>query len=145
GLAGARISLLFGAPERLAELDAWPIEQTVTAPSLLAAEIATAHHHVFQQIWTEIRQVREETAALLRGWGLGPLPSGGNFLTVRVGDASKAARLTRRLGEDGYRIRDVSDLAGLEGCIRFTLGDGETTHAFLRRLEAALSEQRHQP
>ena len=77
GLAGARVSLIFATPDRLGQLEAWPIEQMVAGPSLMAARVAIGHHERFRAIWSEIGDVRVEVAATLRGWGLDPLPSGG--------------------------------------------------------------------
>lgn len=141
GLAGARLALVFGGWERLDELDAWPTEQTVSASSLLAALVATEHHEILSHVWAEIREVRDEAAARLRGWGATPLPSGGNFLTVRLGGAAEATGVAEGLSEAGYRIRDLSALPGLSGCIRFTIGDRTTTDAFLSVLHAVMSRR----
>lgn len=138
GLAGARVALVFGARERLEELDAWPTEQMVGGASMVAARVAIEHHAALSRAWAEIRDVRADAAARLRALGGTPLPSGGNFLTVRVGTASDAARIMQRVAEVGYSIRDLSPLAGLQGCIRFTIGDAATTRVFLEQLGAML-------
>jgi histidinol-phosphate/aromatic aminotransferase/cobyric acid decarboxylase-like protein len=98
------------------------------------------HHEEFRRIWAELRDVRADAEARLRGWGASPLPSGGNFLAVRVGTAAEAAAVTDRVAEAGYRIRDLSPLPGLHGCIRFTIADAATTGAFLSVLRAALPQ-----
>ncbi len=138
GLAGARVAMIFGTRARLQELDAWPNEQAVSTVSLLAAEVALAGHQTFCRIWTDIQHARADAAAQLRSWGVSPLPSGGNFLSIRVGTAADAAAITESLAEAGYRIRDLSPLPGLNGCIRFTVGDQKTTAAFLLQLRAAV-------
>ncbi len=132
GLAGARIAVMCGEPTLIARLAAGPLEHSVSGPSLLAARVAIDHHTEFQRIWSEISQARDQAADLLRGWGCSPLPSGGNFITVRLGSAAAAAAATARASAAGYRIRDLSGLPGFSGCVRFTVADAATTGLFLR-------------
>ncbi len=139
GLAGARVAVMCGEPTLIARLAAGPLEHSVSGPSLLAARVAIDHHSEFQGIWSEISQVRDKTADLLRACGYRPLPSGGNFITVRLGTAAAAAAITARVSAAGYRIRDLSGLPGFSGCVRFTIADTATTGLFVQHLLAGLS------
>ncbi|MGK5627813.1 aminotransferase class I/II-fold pyridoxal phosphate-dependent enzyme [Streptomyces sp. URMC 123] len=139
GLAGARVALTRGAPELIAELARGQLEQTVSGPSLAAARHVLAAHRDFERIWRDVRTAREKAARTLGGWGLTVLPSGGNFLTVRIGSAARAAAVTAALSTAGYRVRDLSGVATLEGCVRFTVGDEATCAALLAALREALA------
>jgi histidinol-phosphate aminotransferase len=139
GLAGARVSVLCGAADVVASLGAGPLEHAVSGPTLLAATNAVDRHDDFAVIWSEIARTRDWCVDRLRGWGLRPLPSAANFVTVPVGSTRQAAAVTAGLSESGYRIRDLSDLPGLSGCVRFSMADQEVVERFLPVLERALS------
>ena len=138
GLAGARISILCGDSALIDELDAGPVEHAVASTSVLATQIAIEYHDMFQEIWNEIQQVRGRTIDRLRNWGFDPLPSGGNFITVRLRKAEEAAACTARLAEVGYLIKDLSDVPRLAGCVRFAVADEKTNESFLSVLRNAL-------
>jgi histidinol-phosphate/aromatic aminotransferase/cobyric acid decarboxylase-like protein len=144
GLAGTRIAVLSGDPERLAALPALRLEGSVSGPALLAAQVVTKRHDEFCAIWADIRRVRARTAAELVAWGLAPLPSGGNFLTVRVGSRAVAGATTELLSQRGVRVRDLSPLPGLDGCIRFTIGNASLADRFLDALRAAVADAKRQ-
>ncbi len=59
-------------------------------------------------------------------------PSDANFLLVRFTDAS---RLQRRLAERGVVVRDRSDVPGLDGCLRITVGAPEENDRLLELLD----------
>lgn len=126
-LAGARIAVVCGDPELVAGLGGGSLEQAVSAPALLAAEVAIGHHELFRSIWAEIAAVRQHVAGRLAEHGFTTVPSRANFLATRVGTATAAAEATRALSAAGYRIRDLSDLPRLAGHVRFTLADRATT------------------
>jgi|SRR5690242_7583230 len=138
GLAGARLAVLCGTPERIADLGRRSHEHMVSGTSLLAAQFLTEHHATLQIVWDEIRETRDRTAQRVRQWGLTTLPAGGNFLTVQVGMASRAAAVTRGMSEVGYCIRDLSNLPSLAGYVRFTIADEMTMWSVLHRLHAVL-------
>ncbi|MER7991139.1 aminotransferase class I/II-fold pyridoxal phosphate-dependent enzyme [Streptomyces noursei] len=139
-LAGSRIAVLIGAPELIGGLAAGPLEHAVSGTSLLASRVAVEHHEVFQDVWDEIRQMRTRAAEMLHGLGHAPLPSGGNFITVPLGRAQRAAACAARLADAGYSVCDLSDVPGLTGCVRFTVADGGTTELFLPVLRRVVVE-----
>jgi histidinol-phosphate/aromatic aminotransferase/cobyric acid decarboxylase-like protein len=138
GLAGARIGLIAGAPQRLAALDAGPLEQAVSGPALLAMQFAIDAHDTFAGVWQDIRTRRDEYARRLAGWGLRPLHSDANFLAVQVGTAATAHHVAERVSVAGFRVRNLSGLPGLDGCLRFTIADVTTMERFLSALRTAL-------
>jgi histidinol-phosphate aminotransferase len=77
-------------------------------------------------------------AALADMPGLTVVPSGANFLLVRVsGDAHD---LWERLLEHGVLVRDFSSWPRVEGCLRITVGTPAENDAFLEALDAVLPE-----
>lgn len=140
GLAGARMALLAGAPARVRELARGRLEHAVSGATMLVARAVLEHPRVLAEIWSDIRSARAEAVQALRALNLAPMPSGGNFLTVRVGSPGRAGRAVRNLSLAGYRIRDLSSLDGLAGCVRFAVGDPATTRAALAALRTAVSD-----
>ncbi len=138
GLAGARISVLCGASELLDDLRAEWLEHAVSGSAMLAAQIAIGQHERLAEIWAEIAGSRDATARVLSTGELKPLPSGGNFLVVRTPGSAIAARATAALSTAGYRIRDLSDLPDLAGCLRFTVADSITMASFVPAFMAAI-------
>jgi histidinol-phosphate aminotransferase len=140
GLAGARVALTAADPDRLAQLEAGPAEQAVSGPTLAALRNAIRHHAELARIWTEIVRERSRCRQWLAELGLRPLPSGANFVTTPVGSNDDAGRLVAALSDAGYRIRDLSRLPGLAGCVRFTVADGPPADAFRAAFVEALRE-----
>jgi histidinol-phosphate aminotransferase len=131
GLAGARVAIVAGSPAQVEKLGRGQIEEAVSGPSLLLAREMLSRNSEFESIWCEIVQLRNDAIEQLRGHGLQPVPSGGNFLAVDIGGVPAAAALAASLSQAGYRIRDLSNIPGLEGYVRFTIGDAETTQGML--------------
>lgn len=78
---------------------------------------------------------RERLAALLdRIPHAHRYPAHGNLVLVRLEPPDRASALAAGLAERGVLIKDVSRAAGLEGCLRVSVGTTEE----LDRLEAAL-------
>ncbi|MEU6073969.1 aminotransferase class I/II-fold pyridoxal phosphate-dependent enzyme [Micromonospora sp. NPDC047074] len=139
GLAGARVGLLAGAPGRIHELARTQLEQTVSGVTLQVVRAMLDRADVLEEIWADIRSARSLAERRLRERGLEPLPSGGNFLTVPLGTAQRAAATERALSTAGYRVKNLSAITGMAGCLRFTVGDQDTTESAVRALLAGLS------
>ncbi|MGW1059896.1 aminotransferase class I/II-fold pyridoxal phosphate-dependent enzyme [Micromonospora rubida] len=138
GLAGARVGLLAGAPDRIHELARTQLEQTVSGATLQVVRAMLDRADVLREIWADIRAARAAAEWRLREQGLEPVPSGGNFLTVPVGTAGQAGQAERALSAAGYRVKNLSGIPGLAGCLRFTIGDPATTEAAVAALLGAL-------
>jgi histidinol-phosphate aminotransferase len=139
GLPGARIGLVSGAAERIASLGDTQLEQCVSGMTVQLAYQLLTESDQFAPIWRELVQVRERVTAELRDFGLSPLPSGGNFVTLPVGSAAAAGEVVEVMSREGYRIRDLSTITGLTGCVRFTIADEDTTERAARSLFEALA------
>lgn len=139
GLAGVRIGLVCGTAAQMDALSESRIEHAVSGASLFLARAVLEHEAALKNIWDEIAHARRQAALVLRASGAPPLPSAGNFLTVRLGSTGMALGVTQWLLAAGYRVRNLSEMPGLQGCIRFTIGDLGTTRKVLDAIQCALS------
>jgi histidinol-phosphate aminotransferase len=139
GLAGARIGLLAGEPALIAELATGQLEQTVSGPTVQVTIALLARAAELREIWADIARVRDDTAVELDRLGLTTMPSGGNFLALRAGCAHLAGELTDGMSQRGYRVRDLSNVSGLDGFVRFTIGDAAITGGALTELRSVLA------
>jgi histidinol-phosphate aminotransferase len=134
GIAGLRAGAVIGAPLALA-----PLRQIVPPYSLNAWATAALPVAIADRNYRDwyIAQAAESRALLSEACarlGLRTWPAAANFVLVRVGPA--VANVIAALGARGIRVRDRSNEAGCEQCIRVTAGLVEDT----RRLVAALEE-----
>ncbi len=142
GLAGARIGLLAADPALVAELASGQLEQTVSGPTVRIAVALLARTGTLREIWADIAAVRARTAGELADLGLTTLPSDGNFLALDTGSPALARELTEGMSRHGYRLRDLSDVDGLAGHVRFTICDAATTAGALTALRSVLAAAR---
>lgn len=133
-LAGLRLGYLLAPPWVIDDLRKvrlpYHLDAMTQAAGLVALELAdemTAHI-------TQIVAEREWlTTQLARLPGLHPYPSHGNFVLVRGPDDTLFARLLER----GVLVRDFSHVAGLEHCVRITVGTRREHEALLDALHAS--------
>ena len=136
GLAGLRIGAVVGAP-RLLE----PVRRVVppysvnawAAAALPAAIADRAYRDWYLGQAAASRDLLEEAcrALALRTW-----PSAANFVLVHVGE--RAPAIVAALGARGVLVRDRSNEAGCEGCIRVTAGIVEDTRRAIAAIEEVL-------
>jgi histidinol-phosphate aminotransferase len=135
GLAGLRVGYALCASEVADLLNR--IRQPFNVNSLaLAAAEAALEDEVFVE---ESRRLNDEgmtqLTAAFRRMALTYIPSRGNFVSVRVGDA---ARVNRRLLDAGIIVRPIANY-GLPEFLRVSIGLPEENARFLAGLEAALA------
>jgi histidinol-phosphate aminotransferase len=121
------------------ELEKVLLPYALSVPTQLAGTIALDFQTEMQHRVAALVEERGRVfAALAELPGLSVVPSGANFLLVRVsGDAHD---LWRRLLERGVLVRDFSNRPGVEGCFRITVGSPEENDEFLSAISAALPE-----
>ena len=134
GLAGLRIGYA------LASADISDLMNRVRQPFncnnlALAAAVAALDDHAFvAQSYALNRAGMEQIVATLKRFGLSPIPSHGNFVTFKAGDA---ATVNRKLLEQGVIVRPIGGY-GMPEWLRVTIGrEGENTR-FAEALERAL-------
>lgn len=138
GLAGLRVGWMAGPPglsEALAPVrNAFDVNAIAQAAAL--ASLADAPVHLGERI-ALCRSERARMDAGLRGLGLDPLPSEGNFLFVEVG-ALRAAAINAALTSQGVIVRPTRAF-GAPGGLRITVGLPSETDRMLAAMTDALA------
>jgi histidinol-phosphate aminotransferase len=122
-LAGARLAVVYGSAELIGYLRRFASDAAVSAPAVALAHALAARAGELAAICADVAAIREEfTAAVLRDhlqWTA--LPSGTNFVTFSTGVPGTGTRIQSALMKNGIRIRGLDDVAGLAGCVRFSI------------------------
>ncbi len=95
-----------------------------------------------QAMRERVARLAEERGRVLAGLSALPLdvwPSDANFILFRPRDVD-SKRVWQGLVDRSVLIRDVSDFARLEGCLRVTVGTNEENTRFLEALGDAIGE-----
>ncbi len=139
-MAGIRLGLCVGPEWLIAELDKVVLPYHLSTPTQLAGTLALAYH---DEMRSRIAALVEERGRLFQELsgrpGLTVMPSGANFLLIRVHGDGHA--LWEALVARGVLVRDFSRWPGVDECLRITIGTHEENTALLRALDAALEEQ----
>jgi histidinol-phosphate aminotransferase len=138
-LAAVRLGFAVAPPWVIAELEKVLLPYTLSVPSQIAGTVALDFRREMEQRVASLVEERGRLFAALADMpGLEVVPSGANFLLVRVnGDAHD---LWERLLEHGVLVRDFSSWPRVEGCLRITVGTPEENDAFLAAINAVLPE-----
>jgi len=138
-LAAVRLGFAVAPAWVIAELEKVLLPYALSVPTQLAGTLALDFQTEMQHRVAALVEERGRIfAALAELPGLSVVPSGANFLLVRVsGDAHD---LWRRLLERCVLVRDFSSRPGVEGCFRITVGSPEENDEFLAAIGAALPE-----
>lgn len=138
-LAAARLGFAVAPVWAITELEKVLLPYTLSVPSQLAGTIALDFQEEMKHRVAALVEERGRLFATLADVsGLTVVPSGANFLLVRVhGDAHE---LWQRLLERGVLVRDFSSRTGVEDCFRVTVGTPAENDEFLAALRAALPE-----
>jgi histidinol-phosphate aminotransferase len=138
-LAAVRLGFAVGPAWVIAELEKVLLPYTLSVPTQIAGTVALDFRREMEQRVASLVEERGRLfAALAEMPGLTVVPSGANFLLVRVeGDAHD---LWKRLLAQGVLVRDFSSWPRVEGCLRITVGTATENDAFLTALRAVLPE-----
>lgn len=141
-LAGARLGYLVAQP--------WIIEEVMKARlpyhlSALSQAVALSAISQSKEMLSTVETVIHERDRL---WGelsttrgITAFPSHANFIFFRVDDAP-ASPVWQGLLDRGVLVRDFSDTAACEGCLRVSIGTPEEDERFLEALCACLAPAR---
>ena len=134
GLAGLRIGYALASAE-IADLMN-RVRQPFNCNNLaLAAAVAALDDHAFvAQSYALNRAGMEQIVATLKRFGLSHIPSHGNFVTFKAGDA---ASVNRKLLEQGVIVRPIGGY-GMPEWLRVTIGREAENARFAEALERAL-------
>lgn len=123
GLAGARIGYAVGHADLVQPFDKVRNHYGINRVGQIGALAALDDQAYLARAVGEIARARETIAAIARGSGLDPLPSGANFVTVDCGaDARFAAAVLDELLARDVFVRKPQ-VAPLSRCIRISCGN----------------------
>lgn len=137
-LAGSRVAAVFAREETTAHLARYRPDSTVSAPALALLRQLLHQHDEFERIWDDVRAIRSRFADAVErahpGWRrLGP---GGNFVTFHTGSRSAPPETARTLLHHGFRVRALTEVPGLEECLRISLAGPDV----MDRVAAAIAD-----
>lgn len=140
GAAGIRCGYVLAAPD---VIEVFAAIRQIYSVNVLTQAAALALVRARAELAPAVEQVRAERARLLAAFEaderLEVWPSQGNFLLVRMDEAS---RIRERLRDErSILVRDFSYASGLEGCLRITVGTPEENDELLAALTALLDEE----
>jgi len=137
GLAGIRLGYLAGRAEWVSELDKVRPPYNINVLTQATADFLLDHVDVLDAQAAELRAERERLlAALVELPDVTVFPSAGNFVLVRLPDASAAFEALRAAG---ILVKNVSKMHALiANCLRLTVGTPEENVQMLTALRAAL-------
>ncbi|MDP6343727.1 MAG: histidinol-phosphate transaminase [Alphaproteobacteria bacterium] len=144
GLAGLRIGYAICGSDEIAEgLNKLRQAFQVNAIALAAAEAALGDMEYGRWLVEQVAAERDRVMAEMRGMGLSPLPSVGNFITADVG--RPAAPLVGAIARRGIMIGTIrTPTPGYDTYIRLTVGTREEMDALLLALAEELAAQAEQ-
>ncbi|MEW2452154.1 pyridoxal phosphate-dependent aminotransferase [Streptomyces parvulus] len=139
GLSGARIAVLSSHPATVRPLLDLDPEGPVSGIAVALLRACLREQPLFEDIWAEIRQVREHFSRSveqsLPGWHA--LAGGGNFATWRVASPRVAEGAAAYLYENGFVVRAVPSTPDSPAAVRIAVTDRPTadsvTDLLLRR------------
>jgi histidinol-phosphate aminotransferase len=138
-MAALRLGFCVAPPWVVQELEKVVLPYHLAVPTQLAGVLALQYGSEMDARVAVLVQERERLRAALDAVdGVTALPSGANFVLLRVGDDGHA--LWQRLVDRGVLVRDFSRWPRLHDCLRVTVGTPEENDAFLAALRAALQE-----
>lgn len=140
-LAGMRVGYLLADEEVVSEIAKVRQPYSVDAFSQMIARLVFRERAAFEHAISEIIRNRDRLLARLSEMdGVTAFPSEANFILFRVASASSIWR--DLLHEHEVLIRDFSRTAGLEDCLRVTVGTEEENDRFVSGLTDVLARHR---
>lgn len=127
GMAGLRFGVALAHPAVAREIAKAKLPYNVNLFTLTAAEVALEHMDVRQDLVSRIIATRDRAFPRLSALpGVTVYPSAANFFLLRLHSARPGEVYRRLLEEHDILVRDVSGVAGLEQCLRISVGtDGD--------------------
>jgi histidinol-phosphate aminotransferase len=138
-MAALRLGFCVAPPWVVDELEKVVLPYHLASPTQLAGVLALEYGtEMDERVGTLVRERERLRAELAAVDGVTALPSGANFVLVRVHGDGRA--LWQRLVDRGVLVRDFTRWPRLHDCLRVTVGTPEENDAFLAALRAALQE-----
>lgn len=132
GLAGLRCGYLLAHPDRCAEISKIRVGKNINAIAQIAATAALrdlAHMHRYVD---DVLSVKLRLLDQMRSLGLDCRNTPANYILVKVHQPKAVVAF---LKEHHIYIRDRSEISGVEGCVRITIGDSLAMKRFWKVFE----------
>jgi histidinol-phosphate aminotransferase len=140
GGAGLRVGWITAPAEIAAELQKVLPPYSLNVFAQVAVPVLVAHRDVARARVAAVVEERTRVARALAALGLVVYPSETNFLLFEPG--RPPAEVWQALARRGVLVRDVSRVAGLEACLRVSIGRPADNERFLEALRAVLGSRR---
>ncbi len=139
GLAAIRFGWLTGDSALIAELNKIRLPYNINQLTQLTMEFALDNYALFAEQAETIRSLRSSLFGQLSAIdGVKPYTSEANFILIKV-LSRDARKVFDSLLEQKVLIKNVSNQAGLDQCLRVTVGSKEENKIFCEALISALS------
>ncbi len=140
GMAGLRFGYALAHPDVAREIAKGKLPYNVNAVTLAAAEVVLGQPERFAARVREIIAERERLITRLAALpGVEAFPSAANFVLVRFASVPAETVFRQLIAEYRILIRDVSRGAGLQQCLRITVGTAEDNTAVVQALRDILA------
>jgi len=140
GMAGLRFGYALSHPEVAREIAKGKLPYNVNAITLAAAEVVLGQPERFAARVREVIAERERLIARVGALpGVEAFPSAANFVLLRFSTLPAETVFHRLIAEHRILIRDVSRGAGLQQCLRVTVGTAEDNAAVVQALRMILA------
>ncbi len=137
-MAGARLGYLIADPEVVAACEAVVLPYHLSTPVQIAGRLALRYRPEMEARVALVAEARDRLCAGLDELPVTVWPSDANFLLFRP-EGAPAGAVWRGLLDRSVLVRDCSGWAGLEGCLRVTVGSPEENGRFLGALAECLA------
>lgn len=142
GLAGIRCGYAFGEAQVIRDFEKVRNHYGVSRMAQIAGVDALADQAYLDSVVARVARGRERIAEIARENGLTPLPSATNFVTIDCGsDGEFASRVLKEMLSRDVFIRKPM-AAGLDRCIRVSVGLDHELDIFAEELPGALAAAR---
>ena len=138
GLAGLRIGVLMGAVEQISAVRRFASPYNVNAVALACLPAALNDQDFVQSYVDEVRQGCKRLQDTLRSLGIPYWPSHANFVLVNLGQQHRA--FVDEMRRRGVLVRDRSQDAGCEGCVRITVAAAKQMDQLLGAIRETVAE-----
>ncbi|MSO59097.1 MAG: histidinol-phosphate transaminase [Ilumatobacteraceae bacterium] len=141
-LAALRLGYAIAPTRMVEELNTVVMPYHLDALKQIAGERALRYVEQMQSRVAGIVQERGRIAGRLGELGIDTWPSGANFILFRPTSAASSGSesVWQKLLNTGILVRDCSTWAGLDGCLRVTVGTPAENDLFLKALSWAVGK-----
>ncbi len=137
-MAGVRLGFLLAPTWCVAELEKVALPYHLDALKQIVGVLALQHGAAMDDRVADLVGERGRVAAALADLRVTVWPSEANFILFRP-EARSGGDVWRSLVDRSVLVRDFTAMAGIEGCLRVTIGTADENNRFLEALDQILA------